>query len=483
MKAAAAKAERIIAGKYRVVRALGQGGMGAVLVAWHDLLDVPVAIKVLSADLARNAQTVSRFLREAQAVARLKSEHVARVMDLGTTEQGQPFIVMELLEGQDLEHRLEHGPLPVPLTIDYLLQATEAVAQAHAIGIVHRDLKPANLFASTMPGGREVLKVLDFGIAKLVDGSSRMGGAPGADRVLTGEHTTVGSPSYMAPEQVRGEAVDGRTDIWALGAIVYELVTGRTAFAGASNGETFAAILHTSPPPLCSLRPEAPAELEAVVSRCLQREAAERYADLAEFARAIAPFGSGAYAGYTARVEQTLRRASAMFDADQTTMTRLKKLDAAGLEAAAFLAAAAPPVRSVALGAVTQDASRKLETLPTPALAPAPAAARTSLRWAAVAGAILCAGIGAAALLAIRHGDVPAPAEGSTATAIAPGPAPEIPPSTQGATEPPAPGPSVAASPLPAPVPSATPARSAPAHRAKPREAKPILPGVLRSAD
>jgi serine/threonine-protein kinase len=424
-------------------------------------------------------------LREAQAVARLKSEHVARVMDLGTTEQGQPFIVMELLEGQDLEHRLERGPLPVPLTIDYVLQASEAVAQAHAIGIVHRDLKPANLFASTMPGGREVLKVLDFGIAKLVDGSTHLRGAPGAERVLTGEHTTVGSPSYMAPEQVRGEAVEGRTDIWALGAIVYELLTGRTAFAGASNGEIFAAILHTSPPPLRSLRPEAPAELEAVVSRCLQREAAKRYADLAEFARAIAPFGSGAYAGYPARVEQTLRRASAMFDADQTTMTRLKKLDAAGLEAAAFLAAAVPPVHAVAVGAVTADASRKLDPLHAPALAPAPGPARTSLRWAAVGAAVLCVGLGAAALLATRHGRVPAPAEGSTATASAPGRAPEIPPSTQGATEPPALVPSVAASALPGPVPvpATPPSRTTPAHRAKPREAKPALPGILRSAD
>src|SRR5882672_1418579 len=159
----------LIAGKYRVERVIGEGGMGTVLAAWHELLDVRVAVKVLSAELSHQPEIIARFLREARAVARLKSEHVARVMDVGILGEGQPFIVMELLEGEDLEKWVQRGPLPVQQAADFILQALEAMAHAHAIGIIHRDLKPANLFVTVTPDGREVVKVLDFGIAKLTN--------------------------------------------------------------------------------------------------------------------------------------------------------------------------------------------------------------------------------------------------------------------------------------------------------------------------
>jgi serine/threonine-protein kinase len=460
----------LIAGKYRVLRPLGEGGMGTVLVARHELLDVSVAVKVLTADTTRSSQSISRFLREARAVARLKSEHVAHVMDIGTTDEGQPFIVMELLDGQDLEERLLGGPLPVPVAVDFVLQAAEAVAQAHAIGIIHRDLKPANLFVAVLPGAREVLKVLDFGVAKLVDGTSHVREIA-KDGILTGEHSAVGSPSYMAPEQVRGEPVDARTDIWALGTILYELLTERTAFSGASTPEIFGAVLHTSPPPLRTLCPAAPAELEAAVCRCLERVPGERYRDVAELARAIAPFGSGTYEAYVSRIEQMLGSAGRLFDPDVTTMTRLRQLDASDDPAVALLLASAPPPRPAAVGKVT-------------ASEPPPRHRRFVRTVAAIA--IVGAGLGAAALYVSRPGKSPAQAEAATAPATAmatvssaPSAAPSSVPSTP---EPPAPLASSTAS-SSRPTPPSSPSRATPLRKRKPGDTRTGLPGVLRSAD
>jgi serine/threonine-protein kinase len=484
----------LIAGKYRVLRALGEGGMGTVLVARHELLDVSVAVKVLTADLTRSDNGMGRFLREAQAVARLKSEHVAHVMDIGTTEEGQPFIVMELLDGKDLEERLLGGPLPVPVAVDFVLQAIEAVAQAHAIGIVHRDLKPANLFVAVLPGAREVVKVLDFGVAKLIDGTSRVRKVAN-DQVLTGEHSAVGSPSYMSPEQVRAESVDARTDIWSLGTILYELLTERTAFSGASTAEIFAAILHTTPEPLRTLCPSAPAELEAAVARCLQRAPADRYQNVAELARAIAPFGSGAYEAYVPRIEQMLASAAKLFDPDVTTMTRLRQLEISDDPAIAALLASAPPPRpsSVARlgsGAPGDEGKRAASTVSEPA--PANPRFRRTLVALAIAGTCLGA---AAVYLLSQHGKSPAQAEAVTPAATAPptvsAAAPsEAPSAIPSAPEPAAPlasstasatAPSIASSGHPASTPSSS--RPVPSHRGKPKDTRPGLPGVLRSAD
>jgi len=309
----------LLAGKYRVESLIGEGGMGTVLAAHHELLDLPVAVKLLSPNFVRNAPMVERFLREARAAARLKSEHVARVTDVGTIETGQPYIVMELLHGEDLEQRRERlGKLPVQDTVDFVLQALEAMAQAHAAGIVHRDLKPANLFLARLPDGREVVKVLDFGIAKLVD----TGGAGAEAASLTGEHA-LGSPSYMAPEQVRNSRqIDHRADIWAIGVILYDLLAGALPFPGESVGEIFGNVLVGTMKPLREHRPDIPAELEAVVERCLQREPEKRFANVHDLASALVPFGSGAWDEYVARIALTLARGGAPQRLEDTAVRR-----------------------------------------------------------------------------------------------------------------------------------------------------------------
>jgi serine/threonine-protein kinase len=302
----------LVAGRYRFRRVIGEGAMGTVIAAHHELLDVPVAVKFLSLDLTRKQTAVERFLREARAVARLKSEHVARVMDVGTLPTGQPFIVMELLEGADLERRIvRERRLPVADSVDFVLQALEAIAHAHGAGIVHRDLKPANLFITIAPDGREMVKVLDFGIAKLVDSPNvdREGRRTGA---LTGEHAALGSPSYMSPEQVRDSgSIDQRADLWAMGAILYELLSGVPAFDGHSVAEIFGAILHSRPAPLSQhMEAPPPRALEDVIVRCMEPDRDKRWADAAQLAKAIAPFGSGAWNDLVNRIEQTLARAA-----------------------------------------------------------------------------------------------------------------------------------------------------------------------------
>jgi serine/threonine-protein kinase len=304
----------MIAGKYRITSVIGEGGMGAVFAAHHELLDVAVAVKVLSANLVQTSGAVDRFTREARAVARLKSEHVAHVMDVGTLDGGQPYIVMELLEGEDLRQRIaREGRLPVQQAVDYVMQALDAMAHAHAIGVVHRDLKPENLFVTMTPDGREIVKVLDFGVAKLSQAMQPQDS--GRWRALTAEHTALGSPHYMAPEQVRdSRLIDQRADVWALGVILYELVTGRDAFPGETTGEIFASILRVAPEPIEALRPDAPWELDAAVTSCLTRDPDERFANVAELARALAPLASDGWCAYADRVEQTLMRSQRLSD-------------------------------------------------------------------------------------------------------------------------------------------------------------------------
>ncbi len=315
---AAPQLGEVVGDKFRVEAVLGEGGMGTVFAAHHVLLDQYVAVKLLSPELARQESVVARFLREAKAAARLRSEHVARIMDVGSLPGGQPYIVMELLEGEDLEQRLTRaGPLPTSDAVDFILHALEAMAHAHAEGIVHRDLKPANLFVVNTPDRGEIVKVLDFGIAKLAEGSSAAA-ADGRAGVLTGEHA-LGSPSYMAPEQVRASrTLDARADIWALGAILYELLTHKTAFDGATVGEIFANVLQESPRPVQELRTDVPPEVAAFITRCLEKRPDQRFPDVAAAARAIAPFGSGKFASYPARIEQTLEHVGKTSDPDRS---------------------------------------------------------------------------------------------------------------------------------------------------------------------
>ncbi len=281
----------VLAGKYRVERVIGDGGMCVVYAAEHLQLEDWVAIKVLRTDWVDRPEVVERFLREGKTATRIRSEHVVRTFDVGTLEDGTPCLVMEYLVGSDLDQLLAaSGPLPVRAAVDYLLQAGEAIAEAHLLGIVHRDLKPANLFLTRRADGSPWIKVLDFGISKI---------APQAmtrkDMALTGMHAIMGSPRYMSPEQMRSSTeVDHRADIWALGVMLYELITGMPPFDGESMPEICATILEKSPQPLSSLCPDVLPELEAVVMRCLEKDPARRFADLGEWAAALREHASQA---------------------------------------------------------------------------------------------------------------------------------------------------------------------------------------------
>jgi serine/threonine protein kinase len=232
----------------------------------------------------RGVEFLQRFVREAKLASKIKSEHVVRVLDVARLESGEPYIVMELLEGQDLGDMLvKHGPLPVQQAALYLLQACEALADAHGLGIVHRDLKPANLFLTTTRDGRPCIKVLDFGISKLV-------GADAAQS-MTKTNALMGSPLYMSPDQlVQSRDVDARSDVWALGVTLFELLSGRCPFLAEEAPQLIAQILQAPTPPLRSVRPDAPAELEALVNAALVKDRAQRVPDVAAFARGLAPF-------------------------------------------------------------------------------------------------------------------------------------------------------------------------------------------------
>ena len=261
--------------------------MGAVYQALHEGLKQRFAIKVLLGDVAANTEAVHRFMNEASASASIQSEHVARVTDVSRTEAGTAYMVMEYLEGQDLAQLLEvRNRIPVAEAVGYLLQAIEGVHQAHVGKIVHRDLKPSNLFLARKSDGTQLIKVLDFGISKMT-------GLDAAAAALTTTRAMLGSPLYMSPEQLRNsKTVDSRSDIWSLGVILYELLSGTVPFVGDSLGELFACILENDPIPLRQHEPSVPPPLEAAVMRCLRRKKEERFGSVAELAQAIAPFAN-----------------------------------------------------------------------------------------------------------------------------------------------------------------------------------------------
>jgi serine/threonine protein kinase len=274
---------QILAGKYRIERVLGQGGMGVVLAALHLQLEERVAIKLMLAEAAYNAEAVGRFVREARAAARLESAHVAKVSDVGTLEDGRPYMVMEYLDGQDLSQVLQStGPLLVQDAVDYLLQASEAIAEAHSIGIIHRDLKPSNLFLTRRRDRSLHVKVLDFGISKLVSTSSQ------SDNAMTRTSTMMGSPLYMSPEQMTSvKDVDSRSDIWALGVILFEFVTGSPPFMAETLPQVCALVLQSADPPASSRRAGVLPELDAIIHRCLAKNPADRFQNVAELAIAL----------------------------------------------------------------------------------------------------------------------------------------------------------------------------------------------------
>ncbi|MBX3225396.1 MAG: serine/threonine protein kinase, partial [Labilithrix sp.] len=275
----------VIDNRYQLEAVVGNGTMGAVVAARHLALDRRVAIKFLRPERAGDPTALDRFLQEASAASRIRSDHVVRVHDVGATERGIPFMAMELLDGIDLEKLAARGPLSIQLAADCVLQAAEALAEAHVAGIIHRDIKPSNLFLTQRPDGSLLVKVLDFGISKL---------APerGGDPSLTATQAVIGSPAYMAPEQIRtSKYVTGKVDVWALGVVLFEILTTRLPFDGDTVGSVLAAVTMLPPAPLRALRPDAPERVEAAVLACLEKDPAAR-ATLGDLAVLLRPFAS-----------------------------------------------------------------------------------------------------------------------------------------------------------------------------------------------
>ncbi|MEI9952633.1 MAG: serine/threonine-protein kinase [Pseudomonadota bacterium] len=273
-------------GKYRIDRPLGRGAMGQVFAATHLGLGQLVAIKLLHPEALEDSDAVVRFLREAQLAAKIQSQHVARVMDVGHLEGGAPYIVMEYLDGEDLATVVARGPLPVVQAVDYVVQACDAMIEAHLAGIVHRDLKPSNLFLASRGDRSPIVKVLDFGVSKQIHSQFEGVG-------LTSTTTKLGSPAYMSPEQIRSARdVDARSDVWAIGVILFELLTGKRPFVAISMADLIPRIVNSAPPSLSELRPEVPARLEAAVLRCLQKQRADRFQNLSALVVEIAHFGT-----------------------------------------------------------------------------------------------------------------------------------------------------------------------------------------------
>jgi serine/threonine-protein kinase len=287
---------QVLAGKFRVERVLGAGGMGVVVAAEHLQLRQRVALKLLLPEMMQRHDVVARFAREARATASLKNDHVARILDVGALDTGAPYIVMEYLEGCDLGVRLAERGVPAPEdAVGYVLQACEALGEAHGVGIIHRDLKPQNLFLTHAVDGAPLVKVLDFGVSRFADGA--------LDAHLTRTSAVVGSPAYMAPEQMRAARnADERSDVWSLGVILYELLTGELPYSGETMTDLFARIVATKARPPHEVRPEVPAGLSSIVMRCLSVEPAQRPSSVAELSLALAPYGPASARGISERV-------------------------------------------------------------------------------------------------------------------------------------------------------------------------------------
>ncbi|MFO0677643.1 MAG: serine/threonine-protein kinase [Polyangiaceae bacterium] len=275
--------------RFRIEKLLAEGGMGVVYVATDLVRGDRVALKCLSVITAEMAELVARFERELELAARLKSPYTTRVIRSGLLPSGSPYLAMELLEGEDLSRVLKSGrKLPIPVAVDCILEVCDAIDEMHGFGMVHRDLKPSNLFVSQGPDGRTVMKLLDFGLAKMVDDAA----TPELRMTLTSE--LLGTPAYMSPEQVKSSGeVDARTDVWSLGVILFELLTGKVPFGSSPIGNVLMAIVQESPPSIASLRKDVPAELEAIVDKCLTKPLAYRFQSVRELARALSPLGTG----------------------------------------------------------------------------------------------------------------------------------------------------------------------------------------------
>ncbi len=399
----------VIASKYRIDRLIGRGGMGVVMLARHLRLDEDVALKFLTPEAMKKPDVVARFEREARALVKLKNEHVTRVLDVEVADNGTPFIVMEYLEGQTLAGLVRGGSsLPLELAVDYMLQACEAVAEAHALGIVHRDLKPGNLFLTTGTDGSEVVKVLDFGVSKL--------GTLDSDTL---PDAVVGSPPYMSPEQLRSSKdVDARTDIWSLGVVLFEITTGRMPFAADNLHEHYTKLMLEDPPLPSEVRSDLPRTLDAISAKCLAREPKDRYANVGELAADLAKLAT--HADARARAERAMRT---------LTVNRTQRTSRPSL----------PPALSSGGSAVSILTTARR--------------ARRASRWMLALGSLVMISVATFVVIHARHAAIPSPSLSPTPS-LAPSPSP-----TPSLT--PTPTPSLAPSPSPTPslTPSPSPAR------------------------
>jgi urea transport system substrate-binding protein len=289
----------VIAEKYMVIRVLASGGMGVVVAARHRQLHRIVAIKFLREGMSSKAGVVARFEREGRVIAGLTGEHVAKVFDFGRLPTGEPFIVMEFLEGETISERIRRlAKIPPPEAVSFVLQACDGLAEAHAAGVIHRDLKPQNLFICKQLDDTESIKIIDFGISK----------ARESEATLTHEADVIGTPAYMAPEQFEAPgSVDERADVWSLGALLYEALSGQLPFAGAGVLQIVSAVVKTEPKLLTELDPGISPELAAVVHKCLSKEPDGRFASVLELARALTPFATGDGALRLERMERLAR--------------------------------------------------------------------------------------------------------------------------------------------------------------------------------
>jgi serine/threonine protein kinase len=308
--------------KYRLEGILGVGGMGIVFAATHLRLEEKVALKLLLPQWASEPDIVERFMREGRASIKIRSEHVVRVLDVGIV-LSQPYLVLEHLAGRDLEAILKQdGPFLIEAAVDCVLQACEALAEAHVAGIIHRDLKPANLFLTHRADGSPCLKVLDFGISKVLGAPQRLSGFHAHETL---PNTVMGSPPYMAPEQLQSSRdADERSDIWSIGAILYELVVGKPPFDAETITELCARVLRDPPPPVTLARGEVHPELEAAILRCLEKDPDQRFANVAELARAFAGFGT---ASAIASAERISRIVDGGIESSGASLGRLSPTD------------------------------------------------------------------------------------------------------------------------------------------------------------
>ncbi len=367
----------VLAGKFRVLGVLGSGGMAVVLAAEHLELGQKVAIKMLHPQFSADPTMAKRFVREGRNAVQIQSEHVCRVTDVARRDDGTPLLVMEHLEGKDLAKVCkENGPLPISDAVEYVLQACEAVAVAHSLGIIHRDLKPPNLFLTRRVDGSPCVKVLDFGISKALISDEALEGG------LTLTTNMIGSPMYMSPEQMEASSkVDLRTDLWALGMILFKLLTGKGAYRASNIAELARAIANEAPLRVRALRPEVPEGLDAAVNLCLQRDRDQRCANVAVLAASLAPFAPP-------RTSPLVDRIQRIVDASPSQPT----LSAASTGQVPAVQAETVDSTSGINASVSIDANRPLQSISPPPLAPTDAPPQKRSRRAL----FIAAGIGAA---------------------------------------------------------------------------------------